>query len=195
VFGSNERQAGRGQSDRALVKSCNVARRGARLLIVLRLFTPAKAGACYTANSVVFLYRCHRLTKMEILMHECRFTIPTYNANLFPTEVATGRMPEFGSPYLPVLVHQAEGIRVILGPHDRDDLSNPDIQIERQPNGWAIFLHPVGGSDASGYVYFHDDGRSFLIPENAIGPTPAIKALKPTDKVPGFDPPVEHQQR
>jgi hypothetical protein len=122
-------------------------------------------------------------------MHECKFTVPTFNANLYPTEVQTGRVPEFGPPNLPVLIHQADGIRIVLGTHDANDLNKPDIQIERQPNGWVIFLHPVGGSDASGHVYILDDGRSFLLPENGLGPTPPIEALQPEDDVPGFKPP------
>lgn len=121
-------------------------------------------------------------------MGEHRFTVPTYNANRFPDEVAAGRMPEFGPPDLPVVIREAEGIRIVLGTHDRDDSAKPDIQIERQPNGWVIFLHPVGGSDASGYVYLRDDGRSFLLPENGLGPTPPIAALQPRDDVPGFGP-------
>ena len=123
-------------------------------------------------------------------MHECRLEVPTYNANLFPKEVESDRMPEFGPPDLPVLIHQADGVRIVLGSHDLDDLSKPDIQIERQPNGWVIFLHPVGGSDPSGYVYFHDDGRSFLLPENGLGPTPRIEVLKSNDGVPGFSSPL-----
>lgn len=119
-------------------------------------------------------------------MNVCRFTVTTYNADLFPNEVEIGRMPEFGPPRLPVLIHQVDGLRILLGTHDLDDFSKPDIQIERQPNGWVIFLHPVGGSDASGYVYILDDGRSFLLPENGVGPTPPTVALQPKDDVPGF---------
>jgi hypothetical protein len=49
----------------------------------------------------------------------------------------------------------------------------PDVQIERRPNGWAIFLSPLGGSDPCALVYFHDDGRSWLTKELA-GPTPEL---------------------
>ena len=42
------------------------------------------------------------------------------------------------------------------------------VQVERRPNGWAIFLHPIGGGDPSGYVYFLDDGRSFVLPRIAF---------------------------
>lgn len=121
-------------------------------------------------------------------MHECKFAVPTYNADLFPAEVAAGRTPEFGLPNVPVLIHQSDGIRVVLGTHDPNALSKPDIQIERQPNGWVVFLHPVGGSDASGFVYLHDDGRSFVLPERGLGPTPHMNVLRPNDDVPGFKP-------
>ena len=122
-------------------------------------------------------------------MRDYKVIVPTYNADLFPLEVEKHLMPEFGSPEVPVLVYLADGLRVVLGTHDPEDMDKPDIQIERQPNGWVIFLHPVGGSDASGCVYFHDDGRSFVIPETNIGPTLRIEARQPNDEVPGFSPP------
>ena len=121
-------------------------------------------------------------------MQECRLTVPTYNADLFPIETENHHMPEFGPPNVPVLIHQADGIRIVLGTYDREDLDRPDIQIERQPNGWVIFLHPIGGSDPSGYVYLRDDGRSFVLPENGLGPTPSIEALRPNDGILGFKP-------
>jgi hypothetical protein len=63
-------------------------------------------------------------------------------------------------------------VRVVLGSHDPED-PMPDVQIERRPNGWAIFLHPLGGSDPCAHVYFHDDGRSWLLKEQ-VGPTPEL---------------------
>ena len=73
----------------------------------------------------------------------------------------------------------------MLGSHDFNDVDKPDIQIERQPNGWVIFLHPLGGSDAAGTVYFHDDGRSYLVKEWS-GPTPPIIVFDPGENVPDF---------
>ena len=122
-------------------------------------------------------------------MNEIRLRVPTYNANLFPDQVSAGVVPEFGPPFVPVIIRDAEGIRIVLGSHDYDDKRAPDIQIERRPRGWAIFLHPVGGGDASGYVYFVDDGRSFMLPENGLGPTPAIEIIESGDSVPDMDPP------
>ena len=122
-------------------------------------------------------------------MEEFRLSIPTYNANIFRDQVAAGTLPEFGPPYVPVVIREADGVRIVLGSHDYNCMQAPDIQIERRPRGWAIFLHPVGGGDACGYVYFVDDGRSFLLPENGLGPTPAIEIVNHSDKVPDMDAP------
>ena len=83
-----------------------------------------------------------------------------------------GKKKEFDEPAVPVMIYQADGLRLILG-SDRVDASpfagpnaaKPDIQIERRCRGWAIFLHPEVGGDAAGVVYFHDDGRCFLMKE------------------------------
>ncbi len=97
-------------------------------------------------------------------LEECRLWVPTYFGRAYCVRGVDGE--DFDNPYVQVLVHQAEGVRIVLGSHDCKDLNVPDIQIERRPNGWAIFLHPVGGGDPSGYVYFLDDGRSLLLKEN-----------------------------
>jgi len=110
-------------------------------------------------------------------MQELRLTVPTYNASLFPREVAAGLIPEFGEPTYPVLIREAEGVRVILGSHDFGDTDKPDVQIERQPNGWVVFLHPVGGLDPCGYVYLFDDGRSYLLMERAFPPEMEMRVL------------------
>ena len=103
--------------------------------------------------------------ELETEMQELKLLVPTYNCQLFPEQVEKGEKPEFGAPDVPVLIREAAGVRVVLGTHDYDDYTKPDIQIERQPNGWVIFLHPFPGGDACGYVYFLDDGRSFLVKE------------------------------
>ena len=107
-------------------------------------------------------------------MQELRMFVPTYYGNAHGKEIPKECLPEFGDPCIPVLVREAEGIRVVLGSHDYEDTSVPDVQIERRPKGWAIFLHPLAGSDPSGSVYFHDDGRSFVVPERSWGPTEPI---------------------
>ena len=116
-------------------------------------------------------------------MRELGIIAPTYNAQSFPNEVELGLKPEYGPPYLPVLIRESEGVRLILGTYVANDLTKPDILIERQPNGWMIFLHPLPGSDPSGYIYFLDDGRSFLVPENGLGPTKPIEVLAHDEEV------------
>jgi hypothetical protein len=123
---------------------------------------------------------------MSEIVKELRLLVPTYNATLFPVEVAQHTMPEFGKPYKAVLVCEAEGVRIVLGTHEYNDVDTPDVQIERQPNGWVVFLHPLGGGDPSGMVYFHDDGRSYLLKEMACGLTPSIVILEPGARVPAF---------
>ncbi len=48
-------------------------------------------------------------------------------------------------------------------------------------------MHPLGGSDPSGYVYLLDDGRSFLVKESGFGPTERIEVLEPRQRVPEID--------
>jgi hypothetical protein len=93
--------------------------------------------------------------------------LPTYYGHAYPDAVADGLLPEFGKPFVPAAVHCADGLRVVLGSSDPRS-NSPDIQIERRPNGWAMFLHPESGGDSSGFVYFLDDGRSFVLPERGV---------------------------
>jgi hypothetical protein len=122
-----------------------------------------------------------------------KLQVPTYNRNFYGQEVERGELPDFGDPHLPVLVHESEGVRIILGTHDIDDMTKPDILIEGQPNGWAIFLHPLGGSDPSGCVFFLDDGRSFLVKE-CPEPTPEIEILDAGSEIPEIDGPSQIDQ-
>lgn len=119
-------------------------------------------------------------------MQSLKLKVPTYNANLFPDQVNRRELLEFGEPFTSVLIQESDGVRIVLGSFEFEDLSKPDVQIERQPNGWAIFLHPVGESDPCGVVYFRDDGQSFLLKECSYGPTPPIEILEPGGNVPGF---------
>jgi hypothetical protein len=109
---------------------------------------------------------------------EMLFRVPTYygSAQLRGRDAVTRE--EYDEPIAPVLVSEADGLRLVLGSHDIDDTDVPDIQVERRPNGWTIFLHPIGGSDPSGYVYFLDDGRSFILPEMPFGATPPIEWVR-----------------
>jgi len=95
---------------------------------------------------------------------------------------------ESGKPLAPVVVSAGPGgVCIELGTDRFCDTRAPDVQIERRPGGWAIFLHPLGGSDACGVVYFTDDGRSYFQRETDGGPTPAIEIVPTGDKVPEFD--------
>src|SRR5688572_19510281 len=111
----------------------------------------------------------------RFFMADLRIWVPTYFGEFLEHQKNPSTREEFDHPLVPVLAREAGGLRVVLGSHDLDDLSFPDILIERRPRGWAIFLHPLGGSDPSACVCFLDDGRSFLIPENDFGPTPVLE--------------------
>jgi hypothetical protein len=100
-------------------------------------------------------------------MEELKLMVPTYNGKWL--EGPNCSLDDFGPPEVPVLVRPADGVRIVLGTHDYDDYCKPEVQIERRHNGWAIFLQPLGGSDASGFVYFLDDGRSYVVKEHGYG--------------------------
>lgn len=91
--------------------------------------------------------------------------VPTY----YGSNPNRGRLPEYGQPVVPVLVQEVSGIRLVLGTHDAnaDDVS--DVQVERRPRGWVVFLQHRGG-DQCGYVYFLDDGRVVLRHERLASP-------------------------
>jgi hypothetical protein len=105
-------------------------------------------------------------------MEEIEFEVPTYYGGR--TAAGDEYLPEFGGPYVPVITHSADGVRIVLGSHEWQDVDHPDIAIERRPHGWAIFLNPIGGSDSAGVIYFTDEGRSFVVPANDFGTTPPI---------------------
>src|SRR4051812_14098037 len=110
-------------------------------------------------------------------MQELKIDVPTYYGAANCGRSLNPELPEFGMPRVPILARSADGIRIVLGSHDYEDCSMPDVQIERRPNGWAIFLHPVGGGDPSGLLYFLDDGRSFLLKERWQTSTPQIDVI------------------
>jgi len=117
-------------------------------------------------------------------MDELKLVVPTYNYQLFRRQVDQGEIPEFGAPEVPVLIREAAGVRSVLGTHDYENLEKHDIQIERHPNGWMIFLHPCPCGDPCGYVYFLDDGRSILVKEANECPTQAIEVLNSDASIP-----------
>jgi hypothetical protein len=102
-------------------------------------------------------------------MPELKLYVPTYHGD------KTQGRGEFDDPRHPVVVRDADGVRIVLGSHDFWDTKCPDVQIERRPGGWMIFLHPVGGSDPSGYVFMLDDGQSLVVPEHPASATPPVR--------------------
>ena len=123
-------------------------------------------------------------------MFNALFTVPTYFGHAASRGYTLPNKKEFDEPNVAVLVQEADGLRIVLGTHDYDNFEKPDIQIERRPGGWAIFLHPLGGGDPSGFVYFLDDGRSYLVPENAFATTPVIQVCDDVDEFPQLDNPL-----
>lgn len=120
-------------------------------------------------------------------MHAFRVSVPTYQARTSTEQAQQREVLEFGAPYVPVLIRRENGLRVVLGSHEYEDMGRPDVYIERQPKGWLIALHPSGGGDPSGYVYFLDDGRSFLVKENVVGSTLPIEVLDCHERIPETD--------
>jgi hypothetical protein len=118
---------------------------------------------------------------------EILLRVPTYYGNTIAADGSSVDREEFDKPTVPLLVYPADGVRIVLGSHDLNDLQWPDVQIERRPKGWVMFLHPLGGSDPSGYVYFLDNGSSYLLKEPAIGPTPPIEVLEADEALEGIE--------
>jgi len=112
---------------------------------------------------------------------ELKVDVPTYYGS--SASYTAGERPEFGRPFVPTVVRPAGGLRIVLGSDNYFDEDAPDVQIERRPNGWMIFLRPVGGDEVSGQLVFLDDGRSFLIPERHVSSTPPTVALDPGTEV------------
>lgn len=117
---------------------------------------------------------------------ELKLLVPTYNANWFPVSVEAKVLPEFGEPFKKVLVRESDGLRIVLGSHDYHDYDMPDVQIERQPNGWVIFHNPNAG-DPCGILYFRDDGQAYLLRELEYGTARKLIVLEPGTNVPGFE--------
>jgi hypothetical protein len=120
-------------------------------------------------------------------MDELKAIVPTYYGDAHSSQIASGDLKELSEPYVPFVVRVDSGIRIVLGTHEFDDISKPDILIERRPRGWAIMLHPLPGSDPSGCVYFLDDGRSVLVPESDFCATTPIEVRKEDACVPEVD--------
>lgn len=87
--------------------------------------------------------------------------VPTFYGH---RETREPNQAEFDKPFVPVLIGEADGIRLILGTDDPGDDEKPDIYIERRPHGWAFFLHPNAG-DPVAMIYMLDDGRTYVLPE------------------------------
>jgi hypothetical protein len=120
--------------------------------------------------------------------YELRLRVPTYNANRYPAEVAAKTKEEYGEPYRTVRIREEDGLRVILeSPDDIPEMVLPDLMIERQPVGWAIFLR-AGSTDEGGVIYLRDDGQTFLArDEYAIRQGFGVQVLEPGKLPPGFE--------
>lgn len=121
-------------------------------------------------------------SRLEAVSPQLRLLVPTYVGHR-NCVLGLDDNDDFDEPNVPVLIHPAEGVRVVLGTHDYEDYHVPDVMIERRPRGWAIFLHPSGG-DPRGYVYFLDDGRCFLIQEFGDD---AIEIIENESDIPELD--------
>ncbi|HEV3144123.1 MAG TPA: hypothetical protein VGZ47_09590 [Gemmataceae bacterium] len=118
-------------------------------------------------------------------MQELKLMVPTYYGRAIADHPGEMEGEDFGEPVVPILIHEADGIRILLGSHCRDTEA-PDVQIERRPNGWVIFLHPLPGDEA-GYVCFLDNGASMVIPETG---NEALEIIDSFEDVPQLDWPV-----
>lgn len=103
--------------------------------------------------------------------------VPIYLGDAEVTRQSKG--DDFSQEKVPVTIFEAEGVKIVLGVESGGEVCKPDVQIERRPNGWAIFLHPLAGCDPCGVVYFHDDGRSFFVHESEYeNGTPRLEVAK-----------------
>jgi hypothetical protein len=109
--------------------------------------------------------------------------IPTFLGAVNVHNGAPPDTPEFGRPYAELSYYRQCGMRIVMQTPGKPAEEQPDIHIERRPCGWAIFLHPQGETDASGYVYFLDDGRSFIVPSgpDAIATRSTIEGVPEVD--------------
>lgn len=117
---------------------------------------------------------CDRLAESQVAPKVCKVT-ETWRMNV-PTYLAAQDTsgPDVGEPHVPILIGDAEGIRLLLGTNDWNDYEKPDIQIERHPHGWMIFVHHNAGG-AVGFLIMLDDGRTFYVHE--YGADPRLEVL------------------
>jgi hypothetical protein len=91
-----------------------------------------------------------------------RVLVPTYHGARAGRDAE--KQPEWDRPHVPVTVLESAGLRLLLGSAEKENGARPDVQLERRPHGWALFLHPNAG-DPCGCIYILDDGRTFVVPE------------------------------
>src|SRR5258707_1300571 len=96
---------------------------------------------CSDLRSELRCFQNRYTPRCEEFMPELELYVPTCNCGAFADPSDSQTKPEFGDPHVPVLVCRSAGVRIVLGSHDYSDVDAPDIQIERRPGGWAIFLH------------------------------------------------------
>jgi hypothetical protein len=71
---------------------------------------------------------------------------------------------EFDTPRVPIVFSDAAGARLVLGTRDPNEMGYPDVQVERRPGGWAVFINDSAG-DVVAHVYIIDNGKVYLHPE------------------------------
>ena len=118
-------------------------------------------------------------------MPELKIYAKTYYGNVPEEQTEARKLAEFDFPDIPIVIRPADGVRIALGTHDFWNLEFPDIQIERRPGGWAVFIHAVPGDDPSGFVYILDDGRSYVNIEH--GSSLPLRFLEEEEMPPELD--------
>jgi len=96
-------------------------------------------------------------------MNAWTIEVPTYYR---PQKRADGKLKSegFATPCVPIVVHEECGVRIALGACDWRQRNTPDIQIERRPNGWAIFVR-TGDIDPCALLFILDDARTVCVPQ------------------------------
>jgi hypothetical protein len=93
-----------------------------------------------------------------------------------PTYYGNSNMPkeEYDEPNVPVMFANVAGARLLLGTDDPTNMVVPDIQAERRPGGWAVFINLEG--DTQAVVYFLDNDTTVYIMPETLATVEVIKS-------------------
>jgi hypothetical protein len=108
-------------------------------------------------------------------MKTWKTTVPTYYEERIDTNER-----EFDSPEVPIVIQESAGIRIVLGTHEVEGVTKPDVQIERRPRGWAIFINP-DGRETCAIIYVLDDSRTYCLSEKQVNCPLTIVDVPPTE--------------